>query len=392
MADKSKGQRGQRECGKKARGANLKALPSRSQIRKSRRIGGSSERKPLPGLPPGKLRQDIPDRNSPHPMTRRSSTRDSMHNRDSTISDNTTTQLPHASTSALPTFSTVEPVIRESSPMPPGYSFVPKGDPYLTRHCRQQTQQAHQVVYVVVNNAKKQVGIRVPESIYTEVLQSESATRQSRQQKVKKSDEDLEKRFRDAIHERFPRIPAEEIPLIARYATAKGEGRVGRTGRIEIAEKAYRAVQAHIRHTKTNYENLLKRGVGREKARSSESRKIIDLLRKWGPAPTKTRTPTKSTKNKRAQTASLTKRVSERTAPKTAKQGARARHVKAPAAPPDIPQQEGATTGSTRSRAKRTNPPSEPPVNADRRRAKLEKRRRYRKLADSFTNKARKEL
>lgn len=103
-----------------------------------------------------------------------------------------------ATTSTLTAFSTIEPVVRASSPVPPGYKFLPKGNPYLTRNARAQTQLAHQVVYAVVNNDKKQVGIRVPSSIYDAVLQSEKATRQNRRQIVIERDMSLEKRFREA--------------------------------------------------------------------------------------------------------------------------------------------------------------------------------------------------
>lgn len=37
----------------------------------------------------------------------------------------------------------------ERQPLPAGYVFVPKGDVYITRHCRSQTKEAQQVVYVV---------------------------------------------------------------------------------------------------------------------------------------------------------------------------------------------------------------------------------------------------
>lgn len=37
----------------------------------------------------------------------------------------------------------------ERQPPPAGYVFVPKGDVYITRHCRSQTKEAQQIVYVV---------------------------------------------------------------------------------------------------------------------------------------------------------------------------------------------------------------------------------------------------
>jgi hypothetical protein len=95
-----------------------------------------------------------------------------------------------------PAFTTAEPVVSIASPMPPGYKFVPKGNTYITRHCRQKTQQAHRTVYTVIDDKKKPVGIRVPKSVYVAVLQSERETHSERREAVAKRDDALERRFR----------------------------------------------------------------------------------------------------------------------------------------------------------------------------------------------------
>ncbi|KAI1349709.1 hypothetical protein F5Y01DRAFT_327026 [Xylaria sp. FL0043] len=228
-----------------------------------------------------------------HHMTLRGEADSSVSNRDTKM----TTQPPNANISTLPSFSTIEPVVRDTSPMPPGYSFVPKGNQYVTRHCRRQTQQSHKVVYAVVNDRKKQVGIRVPGAIYADVLQSEKATRSDRQELVRKNDETIEKSLGKAIREQFPRLPHEELRMIMRRATVKGHGRVGRTRTITMKEKAHLAVQAHIRHTKTNYDDLLKSGTGRDNARTIISQRVLDILREWGFTPTKGQVPKKPGKN-----------------------------------------------------------------------------------------------
>jgi hypothetical protein len=137
---------------------------------------------------------------SGHGMTlRKGRKQDSVHNPATHVSSSEITSRPsRASTSTLPAFSTIEPVVRASSHMPHGYTFVPKGNPYVTRNCRQQTQRARQVVYAVVDDGKKQIGIRVPQSVYAAVVQSEGATRLDRERNVRKHDEALKKRFSDA--------------------------------------------------------------------------------------------------------------------------------------------------------------------------------------------------
>ncbi|KAI0546926.1 hypothetical protein F4679DRAFT_555823 [Xylaria curta] len=193
-----------------------------------------------------------------------------------------TTQVSHEDTSSLPALSTIEPVVRASSKLPLGYSFVPKGDPYMTRNCRKRTQQARQVVYAVVDDEKKQVGIRVPLTIHTAVRESARATREHRQLLTKKRDEDIEERFRVAILEQFPRMPPEEVGKIIRHATKKGKGRVGRTGKLNLAAKAYLATHAHTRHAKTDYEGLLMTGTDRKAARSRTIRNVFGVLDEWG--------------------------------------------------------------------------------------------------------------
>ncbi|KAI0400073.1 hypothetical protein F4802DRAFT_586708 [Xylaria palmicola] len=279
-----------RQPSKMARGINKTAKPRRKRKQRSQKAILHSNQL-------GAIFSD----SSQHRMTLRSTNkRDLGHDASTDVS----TQRPQVKASIQPAPSTVEPVVRASSTMPQGYSFVPKGNPYLTRNCRQQTQRARQVIYVVVNDKKKQVGIRVPSPIYAEVLQAEEATRVSRKKQVIKRDEGLENQFREAILSQFPRIPPDEVSKIARHATAKGEGRVGRTETIEMGHKARLAAQAHIRHTKTDYDSLLKKGIGRTTAREMTSEKVLDILKEWRMAPKSRNASMKSNRKVKARKAS----------------------------------------------------------------------------------------
>lgn len=80
----------------------------------------------------------------------------------------------------------------------------------------------------------------------------------------------------------FPRVPSHLLPTIISHAMAKNTGRVGRTGKVEMADKARLAVQAHIRHTQTNYEALLKGGTPRDKARDQTFPKVLEIQKDWG--------------------------------------------------------------------------------------------------------------
>ncbi|KAI3327201.1 hypothetical protein HD806DRAFT_486388 [Xylariaceae sp. AK1471] len=266
-------------------GSNQTSILSSLQSQKGSTVSKTATIKPKSGSMIEAPRV-TPATASRHGMTLRNSTKqDLVHNQDS-HSNSSSDLMPRpsrATTSTLPAFSTVEPVVRASSPMPHEYNFVPKGNPYVTRNCRQQTQRTHQVVYAVVNDDKEQIGIRVPSSIYAAVLQSEVATRQDRQRIVRKHDEALEKCFSEAILAEFPRMPPIELPTIVRRAMVKRAGRVGRTGTKEMVEKARLAVHAHIRHTKTDYDRLLRGGIDRKSARDLMFQKALDIQKQWGP-------------------------------------------------------------------------------------------------------------
>lgn len=191
-----------------------------------------------------------------------------------------------------------ELTVRFFAPMPQGYIFVPKGDVYITSHCRKQTQAANQTVFAVLNAKNATIGIRVPASIYESVQASHEATRDQRAQAVQRKDTKLETQFRDAVLKRFPQVPAEALSLTVARAMRKGSGRVGRAGKLDVEEKAELAVRAHIRHAHTDYDRLMRGGTSREKARSETYAKINEVIRQWGGDPSQRRSrPPKGSKS-----------------------------------------------------------------------------------------------
>lgn len=55
-----------------------------------------------------------------------------------------------------------EPEVHMTDPMPKGYRFVPKGDVYITKHCRKKTLDAGKTLYVVLDKKDKPIGLRCP--------------------------------------------------------------------------------------------------------------------------------------------------------------------------------------------------------------------------------------
>ena len=173
--------------------------------------------------------------------------------------------------------------------MPESYVFVPKGDIYITRHCRAKAKKARQVVYAVYvspasfcicvsksinvltalqDNAGKRVqGIRVPADVYAEVSKLAVLTAKERASAVEARDTKFVARGRELLRSQFPHMPDKSLELIIEHSFLKGSGRVGRTSTTTDEHKAILAVEAHIRHKHTPYESLLAAGMDRKNAR-----------------------------------------------------------------------------------------------------------------------------
>ncbi|RYP50309.1 hypothetical protein DL768_004162 [Monosporascus sp. mg162] len=179
---------------------------------------------------------------------------------------------------------THEPTVRFSAPMPEGYTFVPKGNVYMTSHCRKQTLAANETVFTVLANGEKgkAVGIRVPARVHEAVRASHDATRDERARAVRKKDERLESAFLDALLGQFPRAPATELRGLAVRATWKRSGRVGRAGALDLERRAALAVRAHVRHRRTDYDRLMRQsGLSRERARAETCARVEEVMRLW---------------------------------------------------------------------------------------------------------------
>ncbi|GJN71887.1 hypothetical protein PLICBS_005956 [Purpureocillium lilacinum] len=132
--------------------------------------------------------------------------------------------------------SPIEPVVSAQEPLPPGYGFLRKGNPFMTAVCRRKTHAAHKALYVV-RDKRAIVGLRAPKWILSEVYQEERESRLRRQANVEKRDSGMENEFRGAIERMFPNVPPEALTKIIKRATKKRSGRVGRTAKLTLGEK-----------------------------------------------------------------------------------------------------------------------------------------------------------
>ncbi|MGA9536830.1 MAG: DUF2293 domain-containing protein [Desulfobacterales bacterium] len=99
----------------------------------------------------------------------------------------------------------------------------------------------------------------------------------------KKQDREYIRQFSDAILDLYPKCPARTAKSIAEHACLKYSGRVGRSAAAKSFDvSAVRlAVVAHVRHTETEYDELLMSGWDRYDARQRIADQVDSVLSKW---------------------------------------------------------------------------------------------------------------
>jgi len=173
--------------------------------------------------------------------------------------------------------------------------FLPSGNMALTRRAR-----AHSALSAVVlkwSRSRKRYerqGLLVQEAALaqaeTECLADADARERARERAAERradTDEEYVREFARRIRELYPSCPKDREQAIAEHACRKYSGRVGRSAAAkELDENAVRlAVRAHIRHSETEYDRLLGRGVAREDARAAVAGKMERVAAQWEAAP-----------------------------------------------------------------------------------------------------------
>lgn len=171
--------------------------------------------------------------------------------------------------------------------------FLASGDAALTRRARK-----HSLLSSVVlkwSRARKRYerqGLLIEEAAL-ELAENECLAdadlRARRREREAERRAELDETFVDGfaarIRELFPRLSAGRERTIAEHACLKYSGRIGRSalGK-KMDEQAVRlAVIAHIRHTETNYDELLGRGCERADARRAVANRVDEVLSAWSP-------------------------------------------------------------------------------------------------------------
>jgi hypothetical protein len=169
--------------------------------------------------------------------------------------------------------------------------FLASGDAALTRRAKASSRLSAVVVrFSRTRKRYERQGILVEEAALeraeAECLADEEVRARRRERDaLRHADEDLELQARMAaeIARLFPGCPVERAQAIARHASVRGSGRVGRSaaGRALDPEALEPAVAASVRHQDTRYDELLMSGVGRDQARAEVRSQVTAVLDGW---------------------------------------------------------------------------------------------------------------
>ncbi|KAK3297686.1 uncharacterized protein B0H64DRAFT_129834 [Chaetomium fimeti] len=185
---------------------------------------------------------------------------------------------------------------------PPGFEFVPIGNPALTTACKELSREQDAMIFIVtsMNGLSKRLSShlnRVGHHIRQTIVEQARATLGDDQfeaigaapglpEPIPERQEDINKQADAAIRDLFPRIPHTDRQTIIEHAfnksrpTGKDGPPVGLAPDVTLSRRVQLAVLAHIRHNHTRYDQLLKE-TAYVNARKAVESLCLDILVKW---------------------------------------------------------------------------------------------------------------
>jgi hypothetical protein len=169
--------------------------------------------------------------------------------------------------------------------------FLPSGEAALTRRAAKYSGRTAVVVRFSRSRGRyERQGILV-ETAALEQAEGECAAdakerasaRARGAERRRAQDRELVVRMAQQIGELYPGCPPPEAAAIAAHTAVRGSGRVGRTaaGRNLDEGALAAAVAAAVRHTHTNYDELLAAGLDRDLARRRVADRVQEILAAW---------------------------------------------------------------------------------------------------------------
>ncbi|KAF1964460.1 hypothetical protein BU23DRAFT_492578 [Bimuria novae-zelandiae CBS 107.79] len=208
---------------------------------------------------------------------------------------------------------------------PPGFGYVPVGHPDITEWCKEQCRQRNLDVHIVsakprskaffdpekISSHVHRIGHHFPLDIielacrkFNYRYSEEHGLRRARNSPVNGpayvergianyeqrqalhgrpvTDSEHKEHIRGAIREIFPKIPEADLTSIVNHAFEEGTNRVGNAKELSLARRVQLAVVAHIRHTYTDYDKILKHKTGTwTEARQRVEHVSLAKLKEW---------------------------------------------------------------------------------------------------------------
>ncbi|KAM0464307.1 hypothetical protein ACHAPV_002862 [Trichoderma viride] len=192
-------------------------------------------------------------------------------------------------------------ITTEKTP-PPGFEFVPIGNPKLTAACKELSREKDAMIFIVSNaksldetilaNQVHRVGHHIRQVIVEEAKESLGGSSHhavpvtdAGPEPIPESQRAYHAQVDAAIRDLFPRIPNTDRQMIIEHSFTRGsanrsEHPVGFSEEIALSRRVQLAVLAHIRHTHTRYDLLLKETTW-QMARKTVESLCLDILVKW---------------------------------------------------------------------------------------------------------------
>ncbi|KAI9039526.1 DUF2293 domain-containing protein [Aspergillus affinis] len=197
-------------------------------------------------------------------------------------------------------------VISFQAKAPPGYTFIPAGNPQLTTACKELcrkdglkvfavtttphmkthnlSQHVHRIGYhfpsAVVAAVCTDLGLYLTATGKTVPFNGDNTAGIRKRANSEVSQITINTEARDVLKDLFPNIPANDLNQIIKTAFQKGQRKVGTAVELPLARRAQLAVVAHIRHVYTDYDRLLKTTSFHE-ARSTVEEPTLARLVEW---------------------------------------------------------------------------------------------------------------
>ncbi|KAL2837413.1 hypothetical protein BJY01DRAFT_45584 [Aspergillus pseudoustus] len=196
-------------------------------------------------------------------------------------------------------------VISFEAKAPPGYTFIPAGNPHFTTACKELCRKDGMKVYAVsttphlhnhgLSQHVHRIGYHFPSAVVAAVCMDRGLYLTSTGKTVpfhsmgngtgptqtnSVSQITINTEARDVLKDLFPNIPDNDLNQIIKTAFQKGQRKVGTAVELPLARRAQLAVVAHIRHIYTNYDRLLK-STSFHEARASVEQPTLAKLVEW---------------------------------------------------------------------------------------------------------------